>query len=357
MKVRILASAAVMTALAGPALAVDDAKLMKKANETFDPIPTETPELEDNKITEPKVDLGRMLYFEPRLSKSQLVSCNTCHNVGTGGDDNLETSIGHGWQKGPRNAPTVFNAVFNEAQFWDGRAEDLAAQAKGPIQASVEMNNEPSQVVKTLKSIPEYREAFAKAFPDADKPVNFDNVADAIEAYEATLLTPNAPFDQFLRGDKDAMSAKAKQGLKLFMDKGCSSCHNGRNVGGHGYYPFGVVQKPGADVLPRDDKGRFAVTQTADDEYVFRAPPLRNVARTAPYFHSGKVWQLEQAVQIMGSAQLGIDLNDKQAGKIVTFLKSLNGDIPTVTYPKLPVRTAETPKPKPMMAKEEKTSH
>lgn len=272
-----------------------------------------------------------------------MFSCNSCHNLGTGGDDNLETSIGHGWQKGPRNAPTVLNSVLNQAQFWDGRAEDLKAQAKGPVQAGVEMANTPDAVVITLKSMPQYSEWFEQAFPGEADPVTFDNMAKAIEAYEATLITP-APFDAYLNGDENALTADQKEGLALFMGKGCAACHNGVNVGGHGYYPFGVVERPGADILPTTDKGRFAVTKTATDEYVFRASPLRNIALTAPYFHSGKVWDLNQAVAIMGSAQLGQESNDDEVEKITAFLNALTGKMPEVVYPVLPAETATTPR-------------
>jgi cytochrome c peroxidase len=321
------------------------AELRQSALAIFRPLPSTIPAVKDNPITAEKIALGKALFFDPRMSASGVFSCNSCHNVGTGGDDNLETSIGHGWQKGPRNSPTVFNAVFNVAQFWDGRADDLKAQAKGPVQAGVEMANTPVQVVATLNSMPQYVAWFKTAFPGEDDPVTFDNFAKAIEAFEATLITP-APFDAYLNGDENALALEAKQGLQLFMDKGCASCHGGINVGGEGYYPFGLVEKPGADVLPENDKGRFAVTNTADDSYVFRAAPLRNVALTAPYFHSGKVWDLKQAVAVMGTAQLGEELNDQDVDLIVAFLGSLTGKAPDIIYPILPAETATTPKPK-----------
>lgn len=314
------------------------------AVEFFKPLPSTVPAVRDNRITDQKIELGKALFFEPRLSASGIFSCNSCHNLGTGGDDNQETSIGHGWQKGPRNAPTVFNAVLNVAQFWDGRAEDLKAQAKGPIQAGVEMANTPGQVVVTLKSMPEYVAWFGEAFPDEADPVSFDNLAKAIEAFEATLLTP-APFDAYLNGDELALSDLQKQGLQLFIDKGCVGCHGGVNLGGEGYYPFGLIEKPGAEVLPETDKGRFAITETASDSYVFRAAPLRNIAVTAPYFHSGKVWDLHQAVEIMGTAQLGEELGAGEVEAIVAFLQSLTGKVPEVIYPILPAETAATPRP------------
>jgi cytochrome c peroxidase len=337
----LLAALMVSAAFIAPASA--DA-LRDQALETFKPLPSTIPSVKDNRITPEKIALGKALFFDPRLSASGVFSCNSCHNLATGGDDNLETSIGHGWQKGPRNAPTALNSVLNEAQFWDGRAEDLKAQAKGPIQAGVEMANTPANVEKTLNSMPQYVDWFKAAFPEDSQAVSFDNMARAIEAFEATLITP-APFDAWLNGDDEALSEAQKKGLALFMDKGCSACHSGVNVGGHGYYPFGLIEKPGADVLPEGDKGRFAVTETVDDEYVFRAAPLRNIAVTAPYFHSGKVWDLKVAVQIMGESQLGEELSDAEADEIVAFLEALTGTMPEVTYPVLPPETAATPRP------------
>jgi cytochrome c peroxidase len=318
--------------------------LRDRALETFKPLPSTIPAVKANTITYDKINLGKALFFDPRLSASGVFSCNSCHNLATGGDDNLETSIGHGWQKGPRNAPTVFNSVLNEAQFWDGRAEDLKAQAKGPVQASVEMANTPANVETTLKSMPQYVEWFTQAFPGERDPVTFDNMARAIEAFEATLLTPSL-FDSYLNGNEEALSADQKKGLAIFMNAGCSACHNGVNVGGHGYYPFGVVEKPGAEVLPPNDKGRFSVTKAAGDEYVYRAASLRNVALTAPYFHSGKVWDLKQAVAIMGNSQLGKALSDEEVRLIVAFLQSLTGKAPEVVYPILAPETAATPRP------------
>jgi len=327
------------TAIATPAVADE---LMEAAQDIFRPLPSTVPALADNVVTPEKIELGKALFFDPRLSASGVFSCYSCHNLTTGGDDNLETSIGHGWQKGPRNAPTVLNAVFNEAQFWDGRAADLAAQAKGPIQAGVEMANTPEQVVETLNSMPQYVSMFETAFTGDG--VSFDNMAKAIEAFEATLITP-APFDAYLNGDAGALSDDQKAGLQLFLDKGCTACHAGVNVGGEGYFPFGLIEKPGAEVLPEGDKGRFAVTETVDDEYVFRASPLRNIALTAPYFHSGKVWDLKVAVQIMAESQLGEELTETEADQIVAFLDSLTGEMPEVTVPILPPETASTPRP------------
>lgn len=326
------------------ATAAAASELRNEALDHFAPIPSTIPALTDNPVTREKIDLGKALFFDPRMSASGVFSCNSCHNLATGGDDNMPTSIGHAWQKGPRNAPTVLNAVFNEAQFWDGRAADLAEQAKGPVQAGVEMANTPENVVATLTSMPQYRDWFRAAFPGEENPITFDNFARAIEVYEATLTTP-APFDAWLNGDDTALGDTEQAGLQLFMDKGCASCHSGVNFGGNGYYPFGLIEKPGADVLPEDDKGRFAVTETADDEYVFRAAPLRNLRETAPYFHSGKVWDLKVAVQIMAESQLGEALSDPEAEQIVAFLDALSGEMPAVTYPVLPPETGATPRP------------
>lgn len=322
------------------------ADLREQARSLFQPVSPKSPEIAGNPSTPAKVELGAMLYFEPRLSSSGIITCNTCHSIGTGGADNIPTSIGHGWQRGPRNAPTVLNAVFNTAQFWDGRAEDLKAQAKGPVQASVEMNSTPARVIETLKSIPQYVERFGAAFPGEADPVTFDNMAKAIEVFEATLITPNAAFDRYLKGEDKAFDEAQTRGLGLFMDKGCATCHAGLNFGGDGYFPFGVQKKPGAEILPVGDKGRFEVTRTASDEYVFRAAPLRNIALTAPYFHSGEVWDLREAVAVMGSSQLGETLTGQEAGDIAAFLRTLTGDQPRVVYPILPPSTASTPRPK-----------
>ena len=335
----------------------DQDELMQRAQALFEPLPDSPPALEATPMTPESIELGKMLYFEPRLSASWLISCNTCHNLSLGGVDLLETSIGHGWQKGPRNAPTVLNAVFNIAQFWDGRAEDLAEQAQGPVQAGVEMNNTPQRAIQTLKSIPEYVERFEAVFPEDEDAVTFENMARAIEAFEATLLTPDARFDQYLKGKSNALGAMEKRGLGLFMDKGCSACHGGVNVGGAGYFPFGVVEKPGADILPPEDKGRFAVTNTASDEYVFKSPSLRNIELTPPYFHSGKVWDLEHAARIMGSAQLGQQLSEDDALAIVAFLRTLTGEQPLVEYPILPPHTSDTPLPDVSVAAAGETPH
>lgn len=326
------------------AVAANGQDLRSRALDLIQPVPFGTPELKENALTTEKIDLGKALFFDPRLSRSALISCNTCHNLGMGGDDDQETSTGHGWQKGPRNAPTVLNSVYNTAQFWDGRAKDLMEQAKGPVQASVEMNNTPEHTVKTLKSMAGYVKMFQRAFPDDADPVTFDNMARAIEAFEATLVTPDSPFDQFLRGLDAALTDGERKGLALFLENGCADCHAGVNMGGEDYFPFGVVETP-ADALMAGDKGRFMVTQSEDDNHVFKSPSLRNIELTAPYFHSGKVWSLQEAVAVMGSAQLGIEISDADVDAIVEFLKTTTGIQPDVTYPILPTSSENTPKP------------
>ena len=346
MKRTLAAAVLLLGTAASVALAADP--LREDARALFEPIPFAIPQVMGNPVTREKVELGKMLFFDPRLSSSGLLSCATCHNLGMGGDDNQETSVGHGWAKGPRNAPTVLNAVFNVAQFWDGRAADLKAQAKGPIQAGVEMNSTPERVIAVLKSMPEYVARFDRSFVGETESITFHTVAMAIEAFEATLITPASRFDQFLEGNVNALTAHEKDGLRMFMDKGCAQCHNGVNVGGGGYYLFGVFEKPPAEILPANDKGRFAVTGAEGDEYVFRAPSLRNVTLTAPYFHSGKVWDLKQAIAVMGRSQLGETLSKAEIEAIAAFLGTLKGEQPRVELPLLPTETAATPKPEPM---------
>jgi cytochrome c peroxidase len=322
---------------------------MQRAQAVFEIVPAEAPELKDNPATPVKVELGKKLYFEPRLSESWLISCNTCHNLGLGGVDLMETSIGHGWQAGPRNAPTVLNSVYNLAQFWDGRAADLMEQAQGPVQAAVEMSSTPERTVETLRSIPAYVAMFGEAFPDDADPVTFANMARAIEAFEATLVTPNSPLDLYLGGNDAALTDDEKTGLALFMDSGCTACHGGILLGGSSYQRFGAVRNPGAELLPPEDRGRFNVTGDPNDEFAFKVPVLRNVELTAPYFHTGKVWGIEEAVGVMGEAQLGKEFTGVERAQIAAFLNSLTGEQPEVEYPVLPVHTADTPQPDPWL--------
>ena len=343
MKLRAVPILLLALGMAGPTLAAD--ALMQAAQAVFKPIPSAAPALPGNTATPEKLLLGKTLFFDPRLSASHSISCNSCHNVGLGGVDSQETSIGHHWQRGGRNSPTVFNAVFNTAQFWDGRAKDLEAQAGGPMVNPVEMASPTAHVAEQIKAIPGYVTAFKAAFPGESVPVTLGNTQKAIAVFEATLITPNAAFDKFLGGQGDALSARQKSGLKLFMDKGCAACHNGINVGGGMYAPFGVVEKPDASLLPPGDAGRFVVTKAVGDKFVFKVPTLRNITLTAPYFHTGKAWDLRQAVAVMAKSQLGASLTGEEIDLIVSFLDSLTGQQPSVIYPTLPPNVTSSPHP------------
>lgn len=340
-----VAAAFLSLAIVSVSPATAERDLLAAARKIFEPIPLASPELPGNPATPEKVELGKMLFFEPRLSASHAISCNSCHNLGLGGADGAPTSVGHRWQRGGRNAPTVLNAGFNLAQFWDGRAKDLEEQAGGPIVNPIEMASTKTDVVALLKTIPGYGAAFAQAFPGEPAPVKLENAQKAIALFEATLITPNAAFDRYLRGETDALTEKQKAGLALFMGKGCADCHNGLNVGGGMYARFGLASEPGPDLLPPDDKGRATVTKEQDDAYVYKVPTLRNVTLTAPYFHTGKVWDLREAVAVMGTVQKGEKLSPDEIEKITAFLESLTGEQPKVTYPALPPDVATSPRP------------
>ncbi|MBW7655971.1 cytochrome-c peroxidase [Hydrogenophilus thermoluteolus] len=289
-----------------------------------------------------KVELGKQLFFDPRLSMSGIISCNTCHNVMLGGVDNLKTSIGHKWQPGPVNAPTVFNSKLNLAQFWDGRAANLKEQAAGPIQAPVEMAMPHTLAVEVIQSIPGYVSQI-QAIYGTDK-VSLDHITDAIAAYEETLVTPNSPFDRWLRGDDKAMTAEQIAGLKIFYESGCVACHNGPNLGGNSYQKMGVVE-PYRSSSPAE--GRSAVTKKDEDRWFFKVPTLRNVELTYPYFHDGEASTLEEAVVLMGRLQLGRTFSDDEVKKVVAFLHALTGERPQDVLPLLPASGPNTPRPDP----------
>ncbi len=290
-----------------------------------------------------KVELGRMLYHEKRLSKSQELSCNSCHALDRYGVDSERTSLGHRGQRGGRNAPTVFHAAGHFEQFWDGRSSDVEAQALGPILNPTEMAA-PSEeyVVKVLRSMPEYVLAFERAFPAEKDPVVFVNVGRAIGAFERKLTT-RARWDDYLDGNTTALSDKEVEGLKLFTNLGCMVCHTGEFLGGSMYEKVGAVEP-----WPNQaDQGRFGVTHGDGDRMLFKVPTLRNISETAPYFHDGVADSLEQAVTMMGRHQLGLELDKAEVEAIVTWLRSLKGDLPKnyVASPELPKSTAGTPKP------------
>jgi cytochrome c peroxidase len=337
---------------AGSAPSISPAAMLERARPLFGALPAAA-ESPDNPITDEKVALGRMLYFDARLSKNHDVSCNTCHDLASFGVDPrrenhtlLPTSKGHRGQLGERNSPTVYNAAFHIAQFWDGRARDVEEQAKGPILNPVEMAMpDETSVEKVLASIPGYVELFAAAFPDDAKPLSYDNMAKAIGAFERKLVTP-APFDRFMQGDTSALDDKQLYGLQLFIDAGCVTCHTGPNLGGNAFQKLGNV-KPWPKV---SDLGRFIVTQVEADKYTFKVPGLRNVSKTAPYLHDGSVATLDEMVRLMVAHQTPRgELRPNEVEAIVAFLDSLTGEVPTeyIAEPTLPQSGPDTPGPDP----------
>ncbi|WP_310597501.1 cytochrome-c peroxidase [Aeromonas aquatica] len=293
------------------------------------------------KVGEPaKVELGKMLFFEPRLSKSNAISCNSCHNLATGGVDNQVSSLGHKWQEGPINSPTVLNSSLNFVQFWDGRAKDLKEQAAGPIANPLEMAFTHKLAVETLHTLPEYRARFDAIYGKPD--FGIDEVTDAIAAFEETLVTPNAPFDRWLKGDGKALTAQQLTGYQLFKDKGCTACHNGVAIGGNSYQKMGLVKHYETS---NPALGRGGVTGEKQLIGWFKVPTLRNIELTSPYFHDGAVWDLKEAVQIMADIQLGQRLSEQEAQDMTAFLKSLTGEQPQIVLPILPPSQADTPRP------------
>ena len=283
---------------------------------------------------EERVALGRMLFYETRLSKSQELSCNSCHRLDNYGVDNEQTSPGHDGARGTRNSPTVYHAAGFADQFWDGRAEDVEQQALGPILAGVEMAApSPEYVVNVLKSLPEYVQAFRKAFPDEKQPLKFANIGVAIGAFERGLVTPSR-WDDFLQGNKQALTASEQEGLSVFAEVGCADCHTGEFLGGSMLKKAGVVQ-PWPN---QQDPGREGVTKNEGDRMMFKVPTLRNIMKTGPYFHDGSVKTVEDAVSMMGKHQLGMALTQEEVASIVTWLGSLTGEIPTeyIQKPSLP---------------------
>ena len=307
----------------------DTADIDPVVAQLFEPIPPEAEAPEDNPITDEKIELGHMLFFEQKLSRSGIISCNTCHVVGAAGVDHLPLAVGEAGRVGTRTSPTVYNAAFLGSQFWDGRAETLEEQAMGPIQAHVEMDLTPEETEERLRETG-YLPYFEAAFPEAEgDPITFDNIVKAIATFERTLITPGSPFDRYLEGDASALTEEQIAGLNLFTSAGCAGCHNGVLLGGQGFARFSHAEGSG-------DPGRTEVTGEESDRYVFRIAPLRNVALTYPYFHDGSAATLEEAVSVMGSAQLGRQFNEEEISQMVAFLESLTGEFPLVTYPQLP---------------------
>ena len=305
----------------------------------YEPI---TPIRPAQEINLARAELGKKLYFDPRLSRSGFISCNSCHNLSMGGTDNLKTSIGDHWNKGPINAPTVLNSSLNVAQFWDGRAADLKEQAGGPIANPGEMAFTHTLAVSLLESIPGYVDEFRLVY--GEDGVDIDKVTDAIAEFEKTLVTPHSRFDKWLLGDKDALTSDEFAGYVLFKSSGCTACHNGAAAGGNTFQKMGIVE-PYQSTSPAE--GRSAVTGKDADRFNFKVPTLRNVEMTYPYFHDGEAETLTEAVDVMGRLQLGKKFSDQENAQIVAFLKTLTGDQPNFALPILPPSTDKTPLPHP----------
>jgi cytochrome c peroxidase len=294
------------------------AKLLKEALDVFAKLPEKMPGSEND--TPDRIQLGEKLYFEKAISINNTQSCNDCHRVDEklGGVDNRPTSKGAEGKFGGRNSPTTLNAGLHIAQFWDGRAADLKEQAKGPVLNPIEMGMPNEETVLERLKEAGYVALFEKAFPDCEKPLTYDNYAEAVAAFERTLITRDR-FDDFLAGDQRALNRREKEGLALFMEVGCADCHNGALLGGTEFRKLGEVE-PYAN---EEDLGRFEVTKKEEDKFVFKVPSLRNVAITRPYFHDGKVKSLPDAVNLMAELQLGTELEEEDTRKIVAFLRSM----------------------------------
>ena len=311
-------------------------------------MPSRIPIPKNNPQTDAKVELGKQLYFDPRISVTGTVSCNSCHNVMSNGTDSRPVSAGAHGKLGDRNAPTVFNAAFRSVQFWDGRAASLEDQAKGPPTNPIEMGMPSGDaIVERIQAIPGYRKQFAEVF-GGSQPVTFDHIAQAIASFERTLVTSDSPYDRFLAGDKNALSPAAQRGLKLMDEVGCSSCHSGPQFNGPaqpmgtGFYMKFPLNSDHPNVGKYNlvaDAGRYSVTHQESDRQMFVVQSLRNVEVTAPYFHNGSVKSLDEAVRVMAQTQLDKTLTGGQVQDIVAFLDSLTGEFPQITLPRLP----ETP--------------
>lgn len=292
-----------------------------------------------------KAELGKKLFFDARLSRSGFISCNSCHNLSRGGTDNLRTSIGDRWQQGPINSPTVLNAALNVAQFWDGRAPNLQAQAGGPIANPAEMAFSHTLAIDVLESIPAYVREFRLVFKQ--EKIDMTQVTAALAEFQSTLLTPNSRFDQWLLGDRTAMTRDELAGYRLFNESGCVACHNGPNLGGNSFQKMGVVEPYRSASPDGVTKGRMAVTGKDADRFNFKVPTLRNVEMTYPYFHDGAADTLTQAVDVMGRLQLGRSFTAEQNAQIVAFLRTLTGDQPSFALPLLPPSADTTVRPRP----------
>jgi len=306
-----------------------DKELLTQAQAMFKVLPTEAPNPE-NELTEDKINLGKMLYYDNRLSKNGTQSCNTCHNIATYGVDNLATSPGDNGIPGTRNSPTVFNAAFKGAQFWDGRNKDVEEQAGGPILNPAEMAIPNEQfLIDRLQKVKLYQNLFATAYPGVKNSINYTNIRNAIGAFERTLITPSL-FDDFLAGDINALNTQQKEGLSTFINQGCIACHTGSLLGGNMLQKFALFgdywEHTGSEII---DYGKFEDTKVESDKLMFYVPMLRNIDKTGPYFHDGSVTDLSKSIWIMGKTQLNKDLSDKQVADMVAFMSTLTGKIPT----------------------------
>jgi cytochrome c peroxidase len=331
-----------LAALVSPALrAADSVEINKAFLSLFAPLP-KVAECKENAVTDAKVALGQKLYHDKRFSKSQTISCNSCHGVTNYGVDSKPTSEGFRGQHGGRNAPTVMNAAVHLAQFWDGRAPTVEEQAKGPVLNPIEMAMpDKDQVIKVINSIPGYKDLFTAAFPGETDPVNYDNFGKAIGAFERKLLTPSR-FDDFLTGKAEALTAAEKEGFNKFASTGCATCHNGVGIGGGMYQKLGL-----AKAWPSlKDNGRADITKNEAEKGFFKVPSLRNIEKTGPYLHDGSVTELPTMVRMMAEHQLGKVLTEAEVESIVTFLKALTGTVPAelAVSPDLPVNGPTTPK-------------
>lgn len=291
--------------------------LQLNSSELISPIPTKI----DYDIN--KALLGKKLFHEKRLSSDNTVSCASCHIISEGGDDNRKFSLGVNNKQGDVNAPTVLNSRFNLSQFWDGRAKNLKEQAVGPIHNPIEMNSNFKDIMYKLKDVTYYKEAF-KLYKDGMTP---DSIVDAIVEFEIALITPYSKFDRFLLGDKDILTSDEKEGLELFKEYGCVSCHNGVNIGGNLYQKMGVIKEY---KNKSGNLGRYNVTKNEQDKYFFKVPTLRNIEHTAPYLHDGSGKDLKEIIKVMIEYQVGIIPSDDEIDKIKSFLKTLNGDTPAI---------------------------
>ncbi|WP_404299574.1 cytochrome-c peroxidase [Halomonas sp.] len=312
-------------AIAAPTLAEDG---LGDYRDRFEPLPHFPPIPADNSLTPEKVELGNMLFFEPRISSSGVISCATCHNPALGWADRIPRATGHDGQIGERNTPTVLNSGFLGSQFWDGREPDLEGQALGPIEADVEMAMDLETALERLNDFTLYQTKFAEAYPDDADPINANNLAHALASFQRTLNTPNSPFDRYLHGDQNALDQQEKDGMVAFVDNGCIACHSGPAMTDSNFHR---IQVPGSS-----DVGRFEVTGDEADMYKFRTPTLRNVAVTYPYMNNGATETLEESVAIMGKEMLGRDFEEQTIADITAFLHTLTGEMPDFDVPALP---------------------